>query len=122
MYPFSKAGEELRKLIFENKTVQLGACIIPTEMVMSKSNVWVAQVKEPSDLSSLWIKVAGSIVILPNPDSTNLLSLYDTWHQSFNLTDFGLKVKEKVHFKVTFNKQDIAEAQKDLPTFFKNNL
>ena len=119
MYSFSSAGIALRKLIVEESCSQLGACIIPTEIRASDGSPWVAEIVEPSDLRSLWIKVAGNVVILPQPGNIELSTLYEAWQQASKVTDFGLLPRGDICFKLTFHtKGDLGEAKKCFPSFF----
>lgn len=122
MYSFSNAGIALRKLFIEKNCSQLGACIIPTEIMGIDTTPWIARVEEPSDLRCLWIKVAGNIVVLSQPDNTELTALYEAWQQKSKSTDFGLLPRGNIRFKLTFyTMKDLIEAKKCLPTFFEKS-
>jgi hypothetical protein len=121
MYSFSRAGKVFRKLLLEGNCSQLGACVIPADISLVDSIPWLAEIEEPNNLRCLWIKVAGNIVIFPQPDNTELTALYDVWQQASTSTDFGLKPKGTIHFKLKFfTKRDLYEAKKCLPTYFNN--
>lgn len=119
MYSFSSAGMALRKLFVEKSCSQLGACTIPTKIIGIGSTPWVARVEEPSNLRCIWVKVAGNIVVLPQPDNTDLTTLYEAWQQVSEATDFGLLPRENISFKLAiYTKEELFEAKKCLPSFF----
>jgi len=119
MYSFSSAGMALRKLFVEKSSSQLGACTLPTEIIGIGSTPWVARVEEPSNLRCIWVKVAGNIVVLSQPDNIDLTTLYKAWQQVSKSTDFGLLPRGNIRFKLTFyTKEDLFEAKKCLPAFF----
>lgn len=119
MYSFSNAGAVLRKFIVEKNCSQLETCIIPTGVIGINCIPWIAGVEEPNELRCLWIKVAGNIVVLPQPNNIELTALLKTWQQASKSTDFGLLPKGNIHFKLTFyTREDLFEANKCLSTFF----
>jgi len=122
MYSFSNAGTTFRKLFLERNCSQLGACVIPTEILGVKSTSWTAEIEEPNDLRCLWIKVAGNIVIFPQPDNTQFTALYNAWQQVSKSTDFGLLPKGNIHLRLKFyTEKDLFEAKMCLPTFFEKS-
>ena len=119
MYSFSSAGMALRKLLAEKSCSELGACTIPTKIIGIGSTPWIARVEEPSDLRCIWVKVAGNIVILPQPDDTHLITLYRAWQQVSEAKDFGLLPRENIYLKLTFyTREELSEAKKCLPSSF----
>jgi len=122
MYSFSPAGKALRELSVEKNYSQLGACVIPIREIVADGLSWVARVEEPSNLRCLWVKVAGSIVILPQPYNDELTALHEAWQMASNLTDFGLLPRNDIRFKLTFHtREELFKAKKFLLTFFKNS-
>jgi hypothetical protein len=118
MYSFSNAGTEIRKLL-ANEGTQVEGCNLPIRTKGIASARWIARVEEPSNLRCLWVKVAGNVVILPQPDNSDLVTLYEAWQQVSEATDFGLLPRENVHLKLVFyTKEQIAEAKKCLPSSF----
>jgi hypothetical protein len=119
MYSFSPAGRALRESLAEGSRSLLGACTIPPDMTGIGSTPWVARVEEPTNLRCVWVKVAGAIVVLPQPDNLDLATLYAAWQQASRSTDIGLLPRGDIHFRLTFfTKEDLFEAKKCLPAFF----
>jgi hypothetical protein len=118
-YAFTRAGTELRSLLFQGTAGRVGPCLIPPQVVGIGGKPWLATVTGPSDLKCYWAKVAGNIVILPLPDDSNL-SCYKAWQKICDHTHFGL-VPKNLRISLTFSSGDDAvEAQKCLPGFFAN--
>jgi len=119
-YAFTRAGTELRSLLFQAVDSQVGPCIIPPQVIGIGGKPWLAIVIEPSDLKCYWAKVAGNIVILPLPEDNNL-SCYRAWQKICDRTDFGLVPPNNISIRIAFSsKEDILEAQKCLPGFFSS--
>lgn len=119
MYSFSSAGIALRKLLATRNCSELGACIIPSEIVGIGSTPWIARIDEPSHLRCLWTKVAGNIVILPQPDNADPTTLYEAWRQVCETTELGLLPRESIHLALAFyTKEELSEARKCLPSSF----
>jgi hypothetical protein len=115
MYAFTEAGILIRKLIAENSSSQIGPCIIPGQIGDVDSWPWLAQINAPSELSCLWVKVAGNIVILPKPDNKDLTTLYKNWRYVSKEDILGI-IPQNISLTLEFiTNQDIIEAKKSLP-------
>jgi hypothetical protein len=118
MYAFSEAGKLIRQLLAENIDSQFGWPIIPSQVVDAESWLWLAIVNKPKELSCAWIKVAWNIVILPNPETKDVLTLYKNWREISKDTSFGIS-PDAILFNLSFlTNQDLNEAKKSLPKFF----
>lgn len=110
-YAFTKAGVELRRLLTQGKTEQVGPCIITPPTIGLGGRIWIAEVSEPDKLKCLWLKVLGNIVILPLPDDGKL-SCYKAWQKVSQHTIFGL-LPRKTRLQILFqSKEDALDAQK----------
>lgn len=119
-YAFRKAGKELRQLLSDKKTEQIGPCVILPQIVGVGGKLWMAQVIEPADLRCLLAKVAGNIVILPLPDDDKLLC-YKAWQRVCQQTNFGLS-PSTISFRIRFrSNEDALEAQKCIKLSFQTS-
>ncbi|MDV2988842.1 MAG: hypothetical protein P3T54_01595 [Dehalogenimonas sp.] len=116
-YAFTPAGTKLRELIAKDETAQLGPCVIVPQTIGVGGNQWIARINMPLDLRSLWVKVAGNIVILPMP-SDDGLQCYNAWQRVSSITNFGLSPRIENLNITFFSERDGLEAQKCLPRFF----
>jgi len=109
-YVFTKAGIELRRLLTDKKTEEIGTCIITPPTIGVGGKPWIAEVVKPTNLRCLWAKVAGNVVILPLPDDDKL-TCYKAWQQVSQQTAFGLS--PKTDFRIIFqSEEDALEAQR----------
>ena len=119
LYAFSNAGRLIRQLLERNTFSTIGWCIIPPQIVDIESWPWLAIVRNPNELSCLWVKVAGNIVIMPNSDTEDIATLYKNWQEVSDITNFGISPKNVPLSLSFFTRQDIIEAKKSLPRYFE---
>lgn len=116
-YAYSKAGEQLRKLLSGNTQNMSQTCLIEPLEIGVGGKPWIAEITSPTELRCLWVKVAGNIVILPLPDDEGL-SCYQAWQQVCDKTHFGMQPR-KLSFRASFpSKEDAQEAANCLPGIF----
>jgi hypothetical protein len=119
-YGFQKGAVEIRRLLNQGNTAELGPCIIRPQLLGVGGDPWMAIISQPKDLRCLWIKAAGIITILPLPDDS-ALSCYTAWQNVCDKTHFGLTPKEKsgLHLSLEFqSKEHLLEAAKCMPGLF----